>query len=88
MNIVCSLTRGSSGIFGVARSRQAWKIDIPHEGGALVSDNVAKKPEYDTVANGKARNSNRVRGEVRRQKPRSAIKRCRETFHHPCKYAR
>ena len=50
----------------------------------MSSDNIAKKPEYNTVANGKARNGNRVRGEVRRQKPRSAIKRCREIFHHPC----
>ena len=40
MNIACSLTRGSSGIFWSCSvptaSGQAWKIDIPHEGGALV----------------------------------------------------
>ena len=39
MNIACSLTRGSSGIFwscSVPTSGQAWKIDIPHKGGALV----------------------------------------------------
>ena len=65
-------------------SGQALKIDVRHEDGALVAGYIAKNAEYNAAANGKAGNGSRVRGGVRRQKPRSAIKLSRETFHHLC----
>jgi hypothetical protein len=78
MNIACSLTGRAFGIlcsFPVPASGQTSKIEVPHEGGALGVGYIAKKPEYNTAANSKARNGSQVRSGVRRQKPRSAIKR-------------
>jgi hypothetical protein len=48
MNIACSLIRRSSDTFWscfVPTSGQASKIDVPHEGSALVVGHIAKKPE-------------------------------------------
>jgi hypothetical protein len=58
MNIACSLTGRTFGIFcscSVPASGEASKIDVPHEGGALGVGYIAKNPEYNTAANGKAR---------------------------------